>query len=127
MMKHCFYIQGVSEKNNTCDFPSCFITGSEELACMWYQLMANGYQHSFDTSSISIMLCKTELVIVPARPMKRVPPLKNFIFYLKKHGAKKRFNIDYYGPLAADSNTSLALMKFSFDPQRRYRSLQKLK
>jgi hypothetical protein len=40
-----------------------------------------------------------------------------------KKSAKKRFSIDNYGPLAADSSISLVLTKFIFDPQRLYRSL----
>jgi hypothetical protein len=31
----------------------------------------------------------------------------SFYFLFSKKNAKKRFNIDYYGPLAADSSTSL--------------------
>jgi hypothetical protein len=52
--------------------------------------------------------------------------VRGFLFYLKKP-AKKRFNIDYYGPLAADIYASLVLTMFCFDPQRLDRSLWKLK
>jgi hypothetical protein len=71
------------------------------------------------------MLHTKELSLLAIRPLKKnswwssppAPwkgsPAPKILFFILKNPAKKRFNIDYYGPLVADSSTSLVLTKFS--------------
>jgi hypothetical protein len=49
----------------------------------------------------------------PRPPHEKGPAPKNILFFIFQKTAKKRFNVDYYGPLTADSSTSLVLTKFS--------------